>query len=515
MISSLPSDVPLLSGVVVVVALLLFTIIPGWWSKRSLSRIPLWGEELPAKTRRDALLKDSKSIYFETYLKFKDSLGFRVSTTEDSGEKLVVSPKYLPELIKLPQSVLSFEEAHKESFEQKYTNSPPPKFFDLTPHIIKADLGPALSRLNPSMTAKADAAVLGEIRECTGGWTPVKIYPKMLRIIAIVSGSVFIGPELCHDERYLDTAVNYTAELGQAVMEIKSVNFWLKRFLAGRLGSVAALRKREEDFLKFITPIVQQRIDARSTKGADELPEDMLTWLVNKAARDGINGTREISLIQLGLFFVASHTTGITLTNIFYDLAAHPECIAPLREEIRAVQAECENGVLTHATLQRLKRLDSFMKESLRMHPLTFATFERRVLRGFTLSDGTYIPAGTILEIPNHAISRDPEVFEDPETFKPWRFVAEIRDGSGTLAEKDGRQQFVSVSQTLGSFGYGRHACPGRFFAAVELKMILARAILTYDMRLEGGGRRPSNLEFGLTSAPDPEGVVMFKRVVT
>ncbi|KAL3450549.1 cytochrome P450 [Aspergillus insuetus] len=511
-LSAVSSDTSVISGVALLLALFLSTILPGWWSKRALSNIPLWGEDLPATTRRDALLKDSKAIYFEAYLKYKQSLGFRVSTTEDSGEKLVVSPKFLPELIKLPPSVLSFEEAHKESFEQKYTNSPPPKFFDLTPHIIKADLGPALSRLNPSMTAKADAAVLEEIGQCAAGWTPVKIYPKMLRIIAIVSGSVFIGPELCHDERYLDAAVNYTAELGQAVIDVKSVNFWLKRFLARRLGSVAALRRREEDFLNFITPIVQQRIEAHAKGG--ELPPDMLTWLVNKAARDGINGTREISLIQLGLFFVASHTTGITLTNIFYDLAAHPESIAELRAEIRAVQSECENGVLTHAALQRLKRLDSFMKESLRMHPLTFATFERRVLREFTLSDGTYIPPGTILEIPNHAISRDPEVFEDPETFKPWRFLAEMRNGGpGAGAEKDGRQQFVSVSQTLGSFGYGRHACPGRFFAAVELKMILARAILTYDMRLKDGVGRPRNLEFGLTSAPDPEGVVVFKRV--
>jgi hypothetical protein len=67
-ISSLPSDVPLLSGVAVLLALLLSTIVPGWWSERSLSKIPLWGDELPAKTRRDALLKDSKSIYFKTYL---------------------------------------------------------------------------------------------------------------------------------------------------------------------------------------------------------------------------------------------------------------------------------------------------------------------------------------------------------------------------------------------------------------------------------------------------------------
>lgn len=46
-----------------------FVIQSSFHSKRALSKIPLWGEELPAKTRRDALLKDSKSIYFESYLK--------------------------------------------------------------------------------------------------------------------------------------------------------------------------------------------------------------------------------------------------------------------------------------------------------------------------------------------------------------------------------------------------------------------------------------------------------------
>ncbi|OQE17315.1 hypothetical protein PENSTE_c021G05288 [Penicillium steckii] len=481
-----------------------FVIQSSFHSKRTLSKIPLWGEELPAKTRRDALFKDSKSIYFESYLKFKDSLGFRVSTTEDSGEKLVVSPKFLNELTRLPSNVLSFEEAHKESFEHKYTNSPPPRFFQLIPHIIKAELTPALSRINAFMTTEADRAVLEEIGPCKD-WSPINIYEKMLRTVAIISGRVFIGPELCHDERYLDTAVSYTSELGKALVDIKSVHFWIKGFLAGRLESVAALRRREDDFLAFITPIVQTR--RRAEAEGQKLPEDMLTWLMNKATGDGVDGIRDISLIQLGLFFVASHTTGITATNIFYDLAARPECIPPIREEIHAALAQ-SNGVLDHATLQRLKKLDSFMKESLRMNPLTFATFERRVLRPFTLSDGTYIPQGTVLEVPNHAISRDPTVYEDPDTFQPWRF-SDKRNGG----PEDARQQFVSISPGFGSFGYGRHACPGRFFAGVELKMILARALLTYDIKSRDGGGRLKNLEFGLTCSPDPKGEIFFKSV--
>ena len=37
-------------------------------------------------------------------------------------------------------------------------------------------------------------------------------------------------------------------------------------------------------------------------------------------------------------------------------------------------------------------------------------------------------------------------------------------------------------------WGYGRHACSGRFFAAVVLKLVLAHVILRYDVKFENGG---------------------------
>jgi cytochrome P450 len=47
-------------------------------------------------------------------------------------------------------------------------------------------------------------------------------------------------------------------------------------------------------------------------------------------------------------------------------------------------------------------------------------------------------------------------------------------------------------------FGYGRHACPGRFFAANEIKMMVANFVLAYDMRHpEGVTERYPNLSFG------------------
>jgi hypothetical protein len=54
-----------------------------------------------------------------------------------------------------------------------------------------------------------------------------------------------------------------------------------------------------------------------------------------------------------------------------YDLAAYPEYIQPLRDEICAVAGE--DGVLKKTSLLKLKKMDSVMKESQRMHPLSLS----------------------------------------------------------------------------------------------------------------------------------------------
>ena len=52
---------------------------------------------------------------------------------------------------------------------------------------------------------------------------------------------------------------------------------------------------------------------------------------------------------------------------------------------------------------------------------------------------------------------------------------------------------------------------PGRFFAAVELKITLAYLVMNYDMMFEGGGRRPPNEFRATTVHVAPNTTVLFK----
>ena len=60
-----------------------------------------------------------------------------------------------------------------------------------------------------------------------------------------------------------------------------------------------------------------------------------------------------------------------TITMALYDLVAHPEYIEPIREEIESIIAE--DG-WSKASIMKMKKLESFMKESQRYSPLALCT---------------------------------------------------------------------------------------------------------------------------------------------
>ena len=57
---------------------------------------------------------------------------------------------------------------------------------------------------------------------------------------------------------------------------------------------------------------------------------------------------------------------------------------------------------------------------------------------------------------------------------------------------------------------------PGRFFAANQLKAILAHIVVNYDLKIGGDGKRPENIYFAANMIPNPKGEILFrKRAIT
>ena len=138
-------------------------------------------------------------------------------------------------------------------------------------------------------------------------------------------------------------------------------------------------------------------------------------------------------------------------------------------------------------------------------------TFERVIHQPYRLSDGFEIPANTQIGVPTSAILMDPKLYPDPERYDGFRF-AKIRSQQPNTEASD-RAQYAACNPASMSFGFGRHACPGRFFAANEIKAIMGYLLLNYDMKLPAGvKKRPESLLFETQYLPNPFATVMFKR---
>ena len=129
--------------------------------------------------------------------------------------------------------------------------------------------------------------------------------------------------------------------------------------------------------------------------------------------------------------------------------------------------------------------------------------------KDYTFLDDPHILQGTTVSVNSKQAHHDPETYENPEQFESFRF-AKIR-----LQQDSQKYDIVATSPKFLPFGYGRHACPGRYFAAFKLKIMLAHTVLNYDLKMENEGVRTPDVWLTSSCIPNPKGRVMFHKLAT
>jgi cytochrome P450 len=71
----------------------------------------------------------------------------------------------------------------------------------------------------------------------------------------------------------------------------------------------------------------------------------------------------------------------------------------------------------------------------------------------------------------------DPSRYLNPETFDGARFLPNH--------ECNDQVRFTKVAHDFPMWGYGSLACPGRFHAALVIKIVISQLLLKYDLSLE------------------------------
>ncbi len=106
----------------------------------------------------------------------------------------------------------------------------------------------------------------------------------------------------------------------------------------------------------------------------------------------------------------------------------------------------------------------------------------------------------------------DPQLYPNPQVFDGYRHE-KIRAAIKSDPAATGRTQWASANLDNMAFGYGRHACPGRFFAGYEVKLIMVHLLETHDFKYIIEQReRPPNFKAGTQLIPNHDTKLLLRR---
>lgn len=217
-------------------------------------------------------------------------------------------------------------------------------------------------------------------------------------------------------------------------------------------GRIAALVEKG-DALLF------EHVRARRALPESERPGDLLDMLLAARDEDGQPMSEKELRDQLVTLLVAGHeTTATSLAWAIEEILHCPGEADRLAAEVREVTAGAE---LSAEHIPRLTRIDSVVKEALRLYPVTGA-IGRKLKRPVKMG-GYDLPAGVTVATSFSLLHRRPELYPDPRRFIPDRFIGKKID-----------------PYEWAPFGGGAHRCLGMHFALYEMKVVLATLFSTH-----------------------------------
>ncbi len=280
---------------------------------------------------------------------------------------------------------------------------------------------------------------------------------------------------------------HFTDVLRRAVTEVSPAFLFfpiLQRLSFGRGGWGRFLRARDE-----LHRMIQAQIDAARERGkpSDDLLSRLVFAQVADAPADARDdrgqaaaalGDRALRSQLLTLVLAGHETTATALAWAVYELCRNPSYADQLRARIGELGPDPEADALA-----ALPELEAFCCETLRVHPIV-AEFIRTVKHSFRIGDYT-IPAGIHLAGAIIELHRNPQLYPEPEVFRPERFL---------------ERRFAPHEFAV--FGGGHRHCLGAAFAMNEMKVVLGTLLSRVQFRLESP-RPLRTVRRGLTLAPE------------
>lgn len=301
--------------------------------------------------------------------------------------------------------------------------------------------------LAPVMTRAAEATC-ARIAEQKG--RAVNLYAEMVRATFDVTTDVTFSGEGDFDSASVHKAIDaYISEAGKmSLFDMLGLPGWIPR--PGRLFSGPAVKDMRQ--------IADDSISARKSAGPGEIPDllDLLLAGEDPETKRAMN-TAELR-DNLLTFIVAGHeTTALALSWALYLCAFDTRVQDKARAEAQAVLS----GPATGKDVAKLPYIRAIIDEALRLYPP--AALVSRTAQSRDSLCGREVKPGDTVMIPIYALHRHEMLWDDPDAFRPERFVENKPDRYAYLP-----------------FGDGPRICIGASFALQEAVIILATLLARF-----------------------------------
>lgn len=405
-----------------------------------------------------------------------------VVETPTNNHVLVSSKLHVEELINAPASFLSLHAVAKEMLQPKYTmrgfewreqrGLEGTGFVRALRSLLTAHLPVLLPHLKIIIEQNLRLEI--EKHRRADGTSHVRVPGMVKSLIAKVNSFVFFGEELSQNAEFVDAALNFPQDVIIAAELVRLV----PESLAPLVAKLATRgHKASNTMFKVLAPVVEERLDRRAAglSAADE-PADCMQWLIVTSPRSNPWTVERMVGEIMAVWFSSVHQLAMTTVFALVDLCAFPDHVDALREEAKTAAVTAEG----------LPLLDSFLQESVRYNSIDAITCRRKAIAPFTFSDGFKVAVGDWVCIPQQAMMLDPQNHDDSGQFNGFRFVAKVpsSDNKETSNDNKASSQFTNASLTWLIWGSGKTVCPGRFYAAAIIKLVLVDVLTSYDCSL-------------------------------
>jgi cytochrome P450 len=228
---------------------------------------------------------------------------------------------------------------------------------------------------------------------------------------------------------------------------------------------------------KFISPIVNERITAFQKgevyKNPDKSePNDYVQWALNYAFadKDPLERTPELIMKRLAsLGFATIHSPTVIISNVLFDIMSSPSATylqQVIRDEVNEVISKHPGKEWTKASLSQMIRIDSMIRESLRLNAFSARAISKKVIspQGIDLPSGEHLPYGVMVGITASGTHYDNSIYPNAETYEPFRFsnsvnITKVDESNGKMDRVSKKPPpMVSTSDDFLAFSHGSHA---------------------------------------------------------